>query len=70
MNSAQRVSAVGRRFALELDEPVEDRAVLLLDDLVVTGWTLTRAAVALRARGADRGAAARAGRRALTAGGS
>ncbi|MCW2815171.1 MAG: ATP-dependent helicase, RecQ-like protein [Nocardioides sp.] len=52
MNSAQRVSAVGRRFALELDEPVEDRSVLLLDDLVVTGWTLTRAAVALRARGA------------------
>ncbi|WP_137293094.1 DEAD/DEAH box helicase [Nocardioides dongxiaopingii] len=53
MNSAQRVSAVGRRFALELDEPVEGRSLLLVDDLVVTGWTLTRAAVALRARGAD-----------------
>jgi ATP-dependent DNA helicase RecQ len=52
MNSAQRVSAVGRRFALELDEPVEGRAVLLVDDQVVTGWTVTRAGVALRARGA------------------
>ncbi|WP_340537825.1 RecQ family ATP-dependent DNA helicase [Nocardioides sp. GXZ039] len=52
MNSAQRVAAVGRRFALELDEPVEGRAVLLVDDLVVTGWTLTRAAAALRARDA------------------
>ena len=39
--------------ALELDEPVEGRSLLLVDDLVVTGWTLTRAAVALRARGAD-----------------
>ncbi|WP_134765764.1 DEAD/DEAH box helicase [Nocardioides sp. 1609] len=53
MNSAQRVSAVGRRFALELDEPVEGSSLLLVDDLVATGWTLTRAAVALRARGAD-----------------
>jgi ATP-dependent DNA helicase RecQ len=52
MNSAQRVAAVGRRFALELDEPVEGRRVLLVDDLAVTGWTLTRAATALRARGA------------------
>jgi ATP-dependent DNA helicase RecQ len=52
MNSAQRVSVVGRRFALELDEPVEGRSLLLLDDLSVTGWTLTRAAVALRNRGA------------------
>ncbi|MFB9315330.1 RecQ family ATP-dependent DNA helicase [Nocardioides plantarum] len=52
MNSAQRVSVVGRRFALELDEPVEGRSLLLVDDLSVTGWTLTRAAVALRARGA------------------
>ncbi|MDO9455182.1 RecQ family ATP-dependent DNA helicase [Nocardioides sp.] len=52
MNSAQRVSAVGRRFALELDEPVEGRSVLLVDDLSATGWTLTRAAVSLRSRGA------------------
>ncbi len=53
VNSAQRVAAVGRRFALELDEPVDGRSLLLVDDLVVTGWTLTRAAVALRDRGAD-----------------
>lgn len=53
VNSAQRVSVVGRRFALELDEPVEGRRLLLLDDRSVTGWTLTRAAVALRARGAS-----------------
>ncbi len=52
MNSAQRVSVVGRRFALELDEPVDGRRLLLVDDLSATGWTLTRAAVALRARGA------------------
>ena len=60
VNSAQRVAAVGRRFALELDEPyaapgaLEGRTVLLVDDQTVTGWTLTRAAVALRARGAER----------------
>ncbi|MEO9322409.1 DEAD/DEAH box helicase [Nocardioides sp. C4-1] len=53
MNSAQRVATVGRRFALEVDEPLDGRSVLLVDDLHVTGWTLTRAAVALRARGAD-----------------
>ena len=36
--------------------------VLLVDDLVVTGWTLTLAARAIRAAGADRGAAAHPGR--------
>ncbi|WP_139979785.1 RecQ family ATP-dependent DNA helicase [Nocardioides litoris] len=53
-NSAQRVSAVGRRMALELDDGVDVSAMslLLVDDQVVTGWTLTRAAVALRRRGA------------------
>ena len=51
-NSAQRVAAVGRRAALRLDEPVDARRVLLVDDLVVTGWTLTLAARALREAGA------------------
>jgi ATP-dependent DNA helicase RecQ len=50
MNSAQRVSAVGRRFSLEGEVPAGP--VLLVDDLVVTGWTLTRAAHALRLAGA------------------
>lgn len=53
VNSAQRVSFVGRRFALELDAPLDGQRILLLDDLSVTGWTLTRAAVALRSRGAS-----------------
>ena len=51
MNSAQRVAAVGRRFRLESD-PLEGRSVLLVDDLVVTGWTMTLAARAVRAAGA------------------
>ena len=38
--------ARGRRSRLK------DRAVLLVDDLVVTGWTLTLAARAIRAAGA------------------
>ena len=55
MNSAQRVSAVERRYALALDDGVDltGRSVLLVDDLVVTGWTLTRAAATLRDAGAD-----------------
>ena len=49
MNSAQRVAAVGRRFSLEADEAaLKDSSVLLVDDLVVTGWTLTLAARAIR----------------------
>jgi len=53
MNSAQRVAAVGRRFALQADEAaLKDSAVLVVDDLVVTGWTLTLAARAIRAAGA------------------
>ena len=51
VNSAQRVAAVGRRCELRLDQP-GDR-VLLVDDLVVTGWTLTLAAKALRESGAS-----------------
>jgi ATP-dependent DNA helicase RecQ len=53
MNSAQRVSAVSRRFALQADQ-VEGASVLLVDDLVDTGWTLTLAARALREAGAAR----------------
>ncbi len=53
MNSAQRVAAVGRRFDLRTEPgAVEGSRVLLVDDLVVTGWTLTLAARALRAAGA------------------
>ena len=46
------MAAVGRRFALRADEPLEGRRVLLVDDLVVTGWTLTLAARAVRRAGA------------------
>jgi ATP-dependent DNA helicase RecQ len=52
-NSAQRVAAVGRRFALAVDRPLDGGPVLLVDDLVGTGWTLTMAACALRASGAS-----------------
>lgn len=50
-NSAQRVAAVSRRFALQAEVPA-DASVLLVDDLVVSGWTLTLAARALREAGA------------------
>jgi ATP-dependent DNA helicase RecQ len=54
-NSAQRVAAVRRRFVLEADlDKLDQRTVLLLDDLVVTGWTLTLAASAIREAGATR----------------
>ncbi len=49
-NSAQRVAAVQRRYALDGDVP--SGPVLLVDDLVVTGWTLTLAARDLRGAGA------------------
>jgi ATP-dependent DNA helicase RecQ len=52
-NSAQRVAAVGRRFRLEADD-VAGHSVLLVDDLVVSGWTLTLATRALRQAGATR----------------
>jgi ATP-dependent DNA helicase RecQ len=41
---------VDRRFALQADVP--SGPVLLVDDLVVTGWTITLAARALREAGA------------------
>jgi ATP-dependent DNA helicase RecQ len=50
MNSAQRVAAVTRRFRLEGDVPAG--RLLLVDDQVGTGWTLTLAAKALRDAGA------------------
>ena len=50
-NSAQRVSAVRRRSGLRADVP-PGATVLLVDDLVETGWSATLAAVALREAGA------------------
>ncbi len=49
-NSAQRVAAVTRRFRFDGDVPAGP--VLLVDDRVATGWTLTLAAKALREAGA------------------
>ncbi|MDQ6526271.1 DEAD/DEAH box helicase [Nocardioides sp. LHD-245] len=53
-NSAQRVAAVSRRCALRLDDPdgVRDARVLLVDDRLVTGWSLTLGAEALHDAGA------------------
>jgi ATP-dependent DNA helicase RecQ len=50
MNSAQRVAAVGRRYDLVGDVPAGP--VLLVDDRVVTGWTVTMAARAVLRAGA------------------
>jgi ATP-dependent DNA helicase RecQ len=50
-NSAQRIAAVGRRGSLQADVPLGAR-VLLVDDRVDTGWTLTLAAQAIRKAGA------------------
>lgn len=50
-NSAQRVSAVGRRFSLQADD-LSGRQVLLVDDRTDSGWTLTLAARAVRQAGA------------------
>ncbi|HEY6932453.1 MAG TPA: DEAD/DEAH box helicase [Marmoricola sp.] len=51
-NSAQRVAAVSRRARLGLDAPVDGHRVLLVDDQVVTGWSMTLAARWLRQAGA------------------
>ena len=54
MNSAQRVAAVGRRYSLQAEPgALENQRVLLVDDLVVTGWTATLAARAIRRAGAS-----------------
>lgn len=50
-NSAQRVASIGRRFALHADLPA-GADVLLIDDRVATGWTITLAARALLDAGA------------------
>ena len=50
-NSAQRVAAIHRRYRLEADVPAGP--VLLVDDLVISGWTITMAGVALRQAGAS-----------------
>ncbi|MFC6154730.1 RecQ family ATP-dependent DNA helicase [Nocardioides yefusunii] len=53
-NSAQRVAAVRRRARLILDDgDLEGRRVLLVDDQVNTGWTLTLAAQQIREAGAE-----------------
>ncbi len=54
-NSAQRIAALTRRHGLLLDDPdaVRGRRVLLVDDLVATGWSLTLAADALAGAGAE-----------------
>jgi ATP-dependent DNA helicase RecQ len=51
-NSAQRVAALGRRASLQADVPPGAR-ILLVDDQVITGWTLTLATRAIRAAGAS-----------------
>jgi ATP-dependent DNA helicase RecQ len=50
-NSAQRVAALSRRAELRADD-VSGRRVLLVDDLVVSGWSMTLAAHWLREAGA------------------
>jgi ATP-dependent DNA helicase RecQ len=51
-NSAQRVAAVWRRAELRT-EPVQGLRVLLVDDLVASGWSMTLAAHWLRTEGAE-----------------
>jgi ATP-dependent DNA helicase RecQ len=50
-NSAQRIAALGRRASLQADVPPGAR-VLLVDDRIDTGWTMTLAAQAARKAGA------------------
>ncbi|RYB89266.1 DEAD/DEAH box helicase [Nocardioides glacieisoli] len=51
-NSAQRVAATRRRGGLDAEVPA-GATVLLVDDQVATGWTLTVAAAAIREAGAS-----------------
>jgi ATP-dependent DNA helicase RecQ len=51
-NSAQRVAAVSRRSKLAVDD-VGGKRVLLVDDLIASGWSMTLAATWLREAGAD-----------------
>ena len=50
-NSAQRIAAVGRRASLQADIGPGAR-VLLVDDRIDSGWTMTLAAQAIRKAGA------------------
>ena len=51
-NSAQRIAAVSRRTRLGHDD-LTGKRILLVDDLVVTGWSMTVAAHRIRQAGAD-----------------
>ncbi|MBO9522781.1 MAG: RecQ family ATP-dependent DNA helicase [Nocardioidaceae bacterium] len=51
-NSAQRVAAVSRRLSLDIGD-VTGQRVLLVDDLINTGWSMTLASHWLRQAGAD-----------------
>jgi ATP-dependent DNA helicase RecQ len=50
-NSAQRIAAISRRYDLRADD-VSGRRVLMVDDLVASGWSMTLAAHWLRTAGA------------------
>jgi ATP-dependent DNA helicase RecQ len=50
-NSAQRIAALSRRYDVRADD-LADRRVLLVDDLIVSGWSMTLAAHWLREAGA------------------
>jgi ATP-dependent DNA helicase RecQ len=50
-NSAQRVAALSRRYHLQAED-LAGKTVLLVDDLVVSGWSMTLAARWLRREGA------------------
>jgi ATP-dependent DNA helicase RecQ len=52
-NSAQRVRALWRTFPAELSIGPCDGPVLLVDDLIDTGWTMTVVTARLRAAGAS-----------------
>ena len=52
MNSAQRLAAVSSRYRLADPDAVYGVPVLLVDDRIVTGWTMTMCARVLRRAGA------------------
>ncbi|MBA2419382.1 MAG: RecQ family ATP-dependent DNA helicase [Nocardioidaceae bacterium] len=52
MNSAQRLAAVAHRYRLTGVEEIVDKAILLVDDRTITGWTLAVAARELLSVGA------------------
>ncbi len=52
MNSAQRLAAVSSRYRLADPDAVYGVPVLLVDDRIVTGWTMTICSRVLRRAGA------------------